>query len=106
MPDLRKLPRFKNMSAVDFDNYVRHAHTGEVQPEGFVASRYNASRGGGLGGRGPPGVVWRALGVLYDQMVGHVCQCGRELRGFDAPDLFYTVHFSCLQVWTGMLCNS
>lgn len=34
-------------------------------------------------------------------MVGHVCQCGRDLRGYDAPDLFFTVHFSCLQVSRG-----
>jgi hypothetical protein len=97
VPGLRLLPRYRNMSDSQFDQVVRHPHTGAVMLEGFQESLYNASRGGGAGGRGPPGVVWRSLGVQYDQMVGHLCQCGVMTAGFDDPELFYTVHFSCLQ---------
>lgn len=68
VPGLRLLPRFRDMPDALFNETVRDAATGEVLPEGFIPSRYNASRGGGLGGRGPPGVVWHALGVLYDQV--------------------------------------
>lgn len=65
-----------------------------------------------------------SLGVQYDQCVGNckpptfcllrslshhpprplhappaapVCECGSGLTGRDIPDLFYSVHFSCLQ---------
>jgi hypothetical protein len=38
-------------------------------------------------------IVWRAMNVSYDQCVGQ-CEC---LPHRDHPEIFFTVHFSCLQ---------
>lgn len=96
-PGTRLLPQFRDMSDTDYNNLIRNPKTGKPYPEGFMPELYDPTKGGGVAGRGVPGVVWHTLGVQYDQCVGNLCECGSGLTGRNIPDLFYSVHFSCLQ---------
>jgi hypothetical protein len=98
LPDLRLLPRYAALNETEFAAATRHAVSGLQLVEGFDASLYDPARGGGVLGRGPPGLVWHALGALYGATLGSTCQCGRKgSRGMDAPGRFFTMHFTCIQ---------
>jgi hypothetical protein len=71
VPGTRLLPQFMEMSDVDYNNLIRNPKTGKPYPEGFMPELYDPTKGGGVQGRGVPGVVWRTLNVLYDQCVGN-----------------------------------
>ena len=94
---LRFLPFFAGMNDSTFADHTRDRSTGQQLQEGFIPSLYDPARGGGVGGRGVPGVVWRALDVRYDQCVGSICDCD-PIAGRDIPESSFTVHFSCLRV--------
>ena len=129
VPGARLLPYLLDMTDEDYNSLIRNPATGKPYPEGFMPELFDPTKGGGVAGRGVPGVVWRTLGVQFDQCVGNcekasvghsyvctywspalplfhcnctcftaVCECGEGLTGRDIPDLFYSVHFSCLQV--------
>jgi hypothetical protein len=51
--------------------FTRDAETGLQMQEGFIPSLVDPSKGGGILGRGIPGLVWHALDVRYDQCVGN-----------------------------------
>jgi hypothetical protein len=97
VPDLRLLPRYRDMDDKTFARHTTHSITGEVMKEGFIPELYDPKKGGGVAGRGVPGVVWHSLGVRYDQCVGNICECG-SIKDRDTPDIFYSIHFSCMQV--------
>lgn len=71
------------MTVVEFDTMIDGwLDRGKPRREGFIPELWNES------GR----AAWRALDIRYDQCVGH-CQCSPER---DAPDVVFSVHFSCL----------
>ena len=107
--------------------HTRDSITGEQLVEGFRPELVDPTKGGGVAGRGIPGLVWHALDVRYDQCVGsgawglavrppssvflaHSCVCPLMpatapavcecfgVRGRDIPDLSFSMHFSCMQV--------
>jgi hypothetical protein len=67
----RLLPQFKDMSDTEYNDLIRDPKTGKPYPEGFRPELFDPTKGGGVLGRGVPGVVWRSLGVQYDQCVGN-----------------------------------
>jgi len=63
-----------------FASVTRDASTGEPLPEGFIPSRYDATRGAVFYGRGVPGAVWHVLDVRYDQCVGAAASLSEGVR--------------------------
>lgn len=76
VPGLRLLPHYSYMDNATFNNEIRHSITKEIMPEGFRPELFDPTKGGGVAGRGVPGVVWHCLGVQYDQCIGNGGFCG------------------------------
>ncbi len=68
---LRYLPMYAAMDNATFKQAIRDASTGGTLQEGFIPELYDPTKGGGVQGRGVPGVVWHALDIRYDQCVGN-----------------------------------
>ena len=64
---LRMLPHYANMDNETFADQTRDKVTGEQLLEGFRPELFDPTKGGGVLGRGVPGVVWHCLDVRYDQ---------------------------------------
>jgi hypothetical protein len=67
---LRLWPLYRDMDNATFTAAIRDSFTGKEWREGFIPELLDSTRGGGVLGRGVPGVVWHALDVRYDQCVG------------------------------------
>lgn len=72
VPDLRSLPHFRDMDEQTFKSHITHRVTGETMTEGFLPQLYDPQKGGGVLGRGVPGIVWHrcvrscmAAAVIY-----------------------------------------
>ena len=65
------LPHYANMDNETFLDKIRDSVTGEQLKEGFRPELYDPTKGGGVLGRGVPGVVWHCLDVRYDQCIGN-----------------------------------
>ena len=61
------LPHYANMDNETFADQTRDKVTGEQLLEGFRPELFDPTKGGGVLGRGVPGVVWHCLDVRYDQ---------------------------------------
>ena len=62
VPDLRSLPQYRDMDDRTFAAHTTHRVTRLPMKEGFLDSQYNPAKGGGVLGRGVPGVVWHRSG--------------------------------------------
>ena len=93
----RYLPEFRNLSAAEFAAKALHdggrgpTVVGWKDPRPLPRWEASLSEVGMFGLEAP---VWRPLDVRYDPFVGN-CECMPER---DAPEHFFSVHFSCLQL--------
>ena len=58
VPGARLLPQFASMDNESYNNLIRNPKTNQPYPEGFMPELYDPKQGGGVNGRGVPGVVW------------------------------------------------
>ena len=84
MPGLRYFPAYRNQSEEDFLRLVGFPTSGLPAPEGLLPQHSNLSQ------------VWRLLDARFDGLVGN-CEC---MGDRDMPDVAFTVHFSCMAVFS------
>ena len=84
MPGLRYFPAYRNQSEEDFLRLVGFPTSGLPAPEGLLPQHSNLTQ------------VWRLLDARFDGLVGN-CEC---MGDRDMPDIAFTVHFSCMAVFS------
>ena len=84
MPGLRYFPAYRNQSEEDFLRLVGFPTSGLPAPEGPLPQHSNLTQ------------VWRLLDARFDGLVGN-CEC---MGDRDMPDIAFTVHFSCMAVFS------
>ena len=84
VPGLRYFPAYRNQSEEDFLRLVGFPTSGLPAPEGLLPQHSNLSQ------------VWRLLDARFDGLVGN-CEC---MGDRDMPDVAFTVHFSCMAVFS------
>lgn len=84
LPGLRYIPQYRDISETDYMRLTSFPTSGLAAPEGLLPQHAN-KRG-----------IWHVLDTRFDGLVGN-CEC---LPDRDMPDMAFTVHFSCMAVFS------
>ena len=84
LPGLRYVPQYRDIGESDYNRLVGFPTSGLPAPEGLLPQHAN-KRG-----------IWHLLDTRFDGLVGN-CEC---LPDRDMSDMAFTVHFSCMAVFS------
>jgi hypothetical protein len=85
VPGLRYYPAYRESSEDDFYRLIGFPTSGLPAPEGLLPQYRNSTE-----------QIWRLLDARFDGLVGN-CEC---MNDRDMPDIGFTVHFSCMAVFS------
>jgi hypothetical protein len=85
VPGLKYYPAYRNSSDDDMLRMIGFPTSGLPAPEGLLPAYANSTDR-----------IWRLLDARFDGLVGN-CEC---MADRDMPDIGYTVHFSCMAVFS------
>jgi hypothetical protein len=88
IPGIRYIPQYRDMPETDYLRMVSFPTSGLPAPEGLLPQHAN-KRG-----------IWHLLDTRFDGLVGN-CEClpDRDMNR-DTNDVAYSVHFSCMAVFS------
>ncbi len=84
LPGLKFIPQYRDITDQDYDRLVSFPTSGLPAPEGLLPQHVN-KRG-----------IWHLLDTRFDGLVGN-CEC---LEHRDMHDMAFSVHFSCMAVFS------
>jgi hypothetical protein len=84
VPGIKYIPQYRDIGETDYNRLVGFPTSGLPAPEGLLPQHAN-KRG-----------IWHLLDTRFDGLVGN-CEC---LPDRDMQDMAYSVHFSCMAVFS------
>ena len=84
IPGIKYIPQYRDITEQDYNRLVSFPTSGLSAPEGLLPQHAN-KRG-----------IWHLLDTRFDGLVGN-CEC---LEHRDMHDMAYSVHFSCMAVFS------
>jgi len=84
VPGLKYYPAYRNSSEEDMLRLIGFPSSGLPAPEGLLPEHNDKKQ------------IWRLLDSRFDNLVGN-CEC---MPDRDMPDIGYSVHFSCMAVFS------